>query len=241
MTDKNSNSSKTDKLEKNQKQNKRKITKLEKKLGFEEDRGKSKKLDFSNEGYMKKGISDGSKAGIVATRKAVNEKEDENVGIESIEGVATGVNTVKHAGRSLESYQEKRQEKKLRKYLDHDAKLEQKIGFEKVYEEKYKPKGSNKVNNFFYKKKIQREYNKEIRNTTGTRVIRGFKETTRNAWNSIKRGSKKSSLYILGLLFLFFGIMTLMHSCSSMIMGGLGSIAGSSYQADDINVTNADV
>lgn len=241
MPDKSSKFSKTDKLEKTQKQNQKKIGKLEKKLGFEKDRKKSSSLDFSDEKYIRRGITDGSIAGVFATRKTVNEKEDENVGIESIEGVTSGVNTVKHVGRGLESYQEKRQEKKLQKYLNQDAKLEQKIGFEKVYEDKYKPKGSNRINNYFYKKKIQREYNKEIRNATGTRLIRGFKETTRNAWNSIKLGSKKSSLYILGLLFLFFGIMALMHSCSSMIMGGLGSIAGSSYQADDINVTNADI
>ncbi len=93
MPDKSSNSSKADKLEKTQKQNQKKIRKLEKKLGFEENRKKSSLLDFSDEKYIKRGITDGSMAGVIATRKAVNEKEDENVGIESIEGVNSGVNT----------------------------------------------------------------------------------------------------------------------------------------------------
>ncbi|HHX70825.1 MAG TPA: peptidoglycan DD-metalloendopeptidase family protein [Gallicola sp.] len=36
-------------------------------------------------------------------------------------------------------------------------------------------------------------------------------------------------------------IMSLFHSCSAVMMGGLGAITGSSYQASDLDVTNADL
>ncbi|NLY19907.1 MAG: peptidoglycan DD-metalloendopeptidase family protein [Tissierellia bacterium] len=207
------------------------------KLEFEEGKTKNskfKELDVEKEkgeSVVKKIIPKAAITSLEMIRKSTNETEDENVGIESIEGIEKSYYEGRNIKNRFSNYQKKRDRKKLKKFERSKDISKQNTG----------KSDGRLLDKIFFKKKLQRKYNEEIRKDTGKRRIRGIKETAKHAWDSIRGIGKKSGGYLVVIGVLLLIMMILFHSCSAIMMGGMGAIAGSSYQASDVDVTNADV
>lgn len=108
---------------------------------------------------------------------------------------------------------------------------------------------ANPLSRAFQKRTIRREYAKEVRKGT-VRGIRGAANTAKKTAQKATETAQKTAAFVtrhwkpilvivaavLLLIFLFSGL----SSCGSMLAGGFNSIIGSSYTAEDSDITTVD-
>jgi hypothetical protein len=122
----------------------KKRKKLKSKLGFEEDQsqdGKYKKFfseDYKSKDTVKSIASKGILGSLEIIRKSTNDREDENVGVNTLEGLGT---TIKKSKETKDVFSHYKKNRKLKK-LDKFEKENNKLFFEKQGEknQKRKPK-----------------------------------------------------------------------------------------------------
>ena len=178
----------------------------------------------------------------------IYEVEKENVGVESGHlGERTAESAVRHSARKINSaYRQHR----LKPYLDAEKaekvleKETVKFRYQKAMAENPKL-SSSPLSRFMQKRKIQREYAKEVRaagkagSTISQNVRKTVKEAGKKAVVFIRRGGK----WLVILLPVFLIVVLLgggITSCSSMFTGGLNSVIASSYTAEDADINGAE-
>ncbi|MGO3752033.1 MAG: CD1108 family mobile element protein [Peptoniphilaceae bacterium] len=201
------------------------------KLEFEEGQDK---INLNNKSLVKKSMLAGLSTSNHIIRKSVNNTEDENVGKESAEGLKNSVIKIKATSDKVSNFRSK---KKIRQ-LNPKSKKQDKFNHfsNNINETKKNTKRQKKQN----KKKLQRKYNHDVRKKSEV-AIKGIKEKVKKIFSVFKQGPKKVYVSIIGIIALIFGMMIMLHSCSVLMIGGLGGITASSYQASDLDVTGADV
>lgn len=171
----------------------------------------------------------------------IDEVEDENAGTESIhKAQELGEKVI----RKTSNYRVYRRNKKLMKeYNDFikSKKNRDKLEFNKVLRKDNRYQETSGVSKYIQKWRLKRQYNKKTRKTIKQRFIDGVKGSPIVIKGIVKKSSKKAGAYLIALAFILLMIMVTVQSCSNILMGGIGAVAGTSYQASDKEVTSADV
>lgn len=204
----------------------------------EQDRDNSIKASVSN------AISTVGLIG-VGTNKLYHNKmeelEDENVGTEaSHKTQRLGENLVRKTSNYRVKRKNRRWKKEDREFIRVE-KLGDKLDFNQVLKEDKGYKDLKGINKHIQKWKLKREYSKRKRKTISQKIIGAIKGSLEFIKGIGKKTGKKAGAYIITLAFLMLMIMVIVQSCSNILMGGMGAITGTSYQASDIEVTEADV
>lgn len=221
--------------------------KVKSRLRYDKEKKDSKLFYNENDeaNSIKKAITSTSGLLAVGTNKAYHHKmddvEDENVGVESVH---KSQELGEKALGKTNNYRIHRKNKKLKR--EHQEvikakKLKEKLDFNKTLNEDRKYQESSGMNKYMQKWRLKRQYNQRTRRTLKKRFTDGIKGGSDVIKGVTRKAGKKAGAYIVALAFLLIMIMTITQSCSNIIMGGLGTIAGTSYQASDIEITAADI
>lgn len=108
---------------------------------------------------------------------------------------------------------------------------------------------ANPLSRAFQKRKIRRDYAKAVRNGT----VQGAKTTAATAGKTVKNSTKKAQktgtfiarhkkgfLIATAAVLIFILLFAGLSSCGAMLQGGLTSIVGTSYTAEDEAITDVD-
>ncbi|MDO5714800.1 MAG: peptidoglycan DD-metalloendopeptidase family protein, partial [Tissierellia bacterium] len=223
-------SSETDKKEEKEKSESKK-QKKQSKLLFEEEEKESKYHGTKEGALLKKAVISGAVMASALAKKSIHTEDDDNSGLEALRGAKT---TSIKARRGMKRLQMKREGRRVKKVSKRREK------FRKNSMSEPNATMGKKAKKEFQKKKQQRNYAKTIRKKQ-KKVFGGLKEKIGALWHSIRNSSKRSIAPIVIILLLLLGLMVGMQSCSAIMLGGLGAITGSSYQADDLEITGADL
>lgn len=131
----------------------------------------------------------------------------------------------------------KRKHKEIKKAEELKGKLE----FNKTISKNEAYQEASGFGRYIQKWRIKRQYNQNTHKTLHQRFLQVIKGSLDTVKKITRRANKKAGVYVIALAFLFMMIMVTTQSCSNIIMGRLGTISGTSYQASDIEVTAADV
>ncbi len=171
----------------------------------------------------------------------MEEVEDENVGTEaSHKAQKIGEKLVGKTSNYRTRRKNRRFKKEDKEFIKAD-KLRDKLEFNQVLKQDKDYKDLKRINKHIQKWKLKREYSKKSRKTISQKIIGAIKGSPEFIKGIGKKTGKKAGAYIITLAFLMFIIMVSIQSCSNILMGGMGTITGTSYQASDIDVTEADV
>lgn len=178
----------------------------------------------------------------------IYEVEKENVGVESGHlGERTAESAVRHSARKINSaYRQHR----LKPYLDAEKaekaleKETVKFRYQKAMAENPKL-SSSPLSRFMQKRKIQREYAKEVRaaGKAGSTISQNVRKTIKEAGKKAAVFIRRSGKWLVILLPVFLIVVLLgggITSCSSMFTGGLNSVIASSYTAEDADINGAE-
>lgn len=171
----------------------------------------------------------------------MDEVEDENVGVKSTHQAQE---VGERALRKTSNYSIKRKNRKLKKeYKDYGKtiKLRDKLEFNKVLMKDKRYQELSGISRYIQKWRFKKQYNQRVGKSIGKRLVAGIKGVPTTIKGITKKVGTKAGAYIMALVFLFLMIMVTVQSCSNILMGGLGTIAGTSFQASDLDVTGADV
>lgn len=171
----------------------------------------------------------------------VSEVEDDNIGIESLHKTQLlGERSI----RKSRNYSINRRNKRLKKEnkeIIQNYKLRNKLEFNQLLKEDKAYQDLKGINKHIQRWRLkQNYYKKRSRKSIGKRFMEGLNGLSKTIKDMTKKVTKKAGVYMIALVFLILLIMVSLQSCSNILMGGLGTIAGTSYQASDIEVTGAD-
>ena len=178
----------------------------------------------------------------------IYEVEKENVGVESGHlGERTAEAAVRHTTRKVTSAYRQHRLKPFTEVEKAQMKLEKaeaKLRYQKVLAEN-PHLASNPISRFMQKRKIQREYAREVReagragSTIAQNIRNIFKEPRKKIALLIRKGGKGlvAILPVFLVIILFGGGVS---SCSSMLSGGLNTVLASSYTAEDSDINGAE-
>ena len=176
--------------------------------------------------------------------------EKENVGVESGHlGEIVGEEALRHTTRKVHSAYRQHRLKPFTEVEKAQMKLEKaeaKLRYQKVLAEN-PHLATNPLSRFIQKRKIQREYAREVReagragSTIAQNIRNLFKEPTKKLAVLVRKGAKGlvAILPVFLVIVLFGGGVS---SCSSMLTGGLKTVLASSFTAgySDINGAESD-
>ena len=178
----------------------------------------------------------------------IYEVEKENVGVESGHlGERVGEEALRHTTRKVHSAYRQHRLKPFTEVEKAQMKLEKaeaKLRYQKVLAEN-PHLATNPLSRFIQKRKIQREYAREVReagragSTIAKNVRNLFKEPTKKLAVLVRKGAKGlvAILPVFLVIVLFGGGVS---SCSSMLTGGLNTVLASSYTAEDSDINGAE-
>lgn len=178
----------------------------------------------------------------------IYEVEKENVGVESGHlGERTAEAAVRHTTRKVTSAYRQHRLKPFTEVEKAQMKLEKaeaKLRYQKALAEN-PHLASNPISRFVQKRKIQREYAREVHeagragSTIAQNIRNIFKEPRKKIALLIRKGSKGlvAILPVFLVIILFGGGVS---SCSSMLSGGLNTVLASSYTAEDSDINGAE-
>ena len=178
----------------------------------------------------------------------IYEVEKENVGVESGHlGERTGEVAIRHSARKINSAYRHHRLKPFINAEKAERALEKetvKFRYQKAMAENPKL-ASSPLSRFMQKRKIQREYAKEVRaagragSTIGQNVRKTIKESGKKVAAFVRKGGKwlVVLLPVFLVIVLFGGGIT---SCSSMLTGGLNSVIATSYTAEEADINGAE-
>ena len=178
----------------------------------------------------------------------IYEVEKENVGVESGHlGERVGEEALRHTTRKVHSAYRHHRLKPFTEVEKAQMKLEKaeaKLRYQKVLAEN-PHLATNPLSRFIQKRKIQREYAREVReagragSTIAQNIRNLFKEPTKKLAVLVRKGAKGliAILPVFLVIVLFGGGVS---SCSSMLTGGLNTVLASSYTAEDSDINGAE-
>lgn len=178
----------------------------------------------------------------------IYEVEKENVGVESGHlGERVGEEALRHTTRKVHSAYRQHRLKPFTEVEKAQMKLEKaeaKLRYQKVLAEN-PHLATNPLSRFIQKRKIQREYAREVReagragSTIAQNIRNLFKEPTKKLAVLVRKGAKGlvAILPVFLVIVLFGGGVS---SCSSMLTGGLNTVLASSYTAEDSDINGAE-
>ena len=178
----------------------------------------------------------------------IYEVEKENVGVESGHlGERVGEEALRHTTRKIHSAYRQHRLKPFTEVEKAQMKLEKaeaKLRYQKVLAEN-PHLATNPLSRFIQKRKIQREYAREVReagragSTIAQNIRNLFKEPTKKLAVLVRKGAKGlvAILPVFLVIVLFGGGVS---SCSSMLTGGLNTVLASSYTAEDSDINGAE-
>lgn len=252
-----------DKTNTGKNQNKKDISNLRKKEKANNNNTKSKayktKLKFQNnttknEKTIKNKESKSSLGGNIAgiskmtnkrianlSHSKISNEEDGNLGVESLHKTELVLEDSLEKGKQFKNYQNNRKIKKLKKFERKNLKNKEKLDFSKTWKSDRKYTKGSSINKFFQKRRIKKEYNKKKYGGIGKRILTAIKGNGDTASYLVKKLSSKAINYVVALFLLAMLIIVISNAASTILLGGMGVVSGSSYQAGDLDVTGADI
>lgn len=220
-------------------------TKTQSRLQFDRKNKKNKLLHNADnvDNPIKKVLATSGQIIDISSSKAFHNKmeevEDENVGAESIHKSQEFAEGTLRKGKNYSIRRKNRKLKRKHKEIKKVEELKGELEFNKTISKNEVYQEANGFGRYIQKWRIKRQYNQNTHRTLHQRFLQGIKGSLDRVKEITKRANKKAGIYVIALVFLFVMIMVTTQSCSNIIMGGLGTIAGTSYQASDIEVTAA--
>ena len=211
------------------------------KLSFEEKQPK-KKSDFKMGGAI-------TTTGL-AGREAVRRYEqldrfsdaEENSALQAAEvGKETAEGVARKSSGKLNHGLKNRTEQTASKRLEaRSARLSHRSRFEESLKTNNTYQKSGGVKKQFQKIKLKRAYNKKVYGTYATRMKKGLKGAVKAVKQAVISGAKRIGLYavlIAALVLMMFGVIS---SSAGMMANGISVVIATSYQANDLKVTEAE-
>ena len=195
-----------------------------------------------------KPISAAANTGENVIHGKIYEVEKENVGVEAGHmGERTAEAALGYSTRKMMSSYRNHKLKPFTEVEKAKIKLEKetaKYKYQKILEENPNL-STNPISRFMQKRKIQREYAREVReagragSTIAQNIRNIFKEPRKKIALLIRKGGKGlvAILPVFLVIILFGGGVS---SCSSMLSGGLNTVLASSYTAEDSDINGAE-
>ncbi|MGO1651605.1 CD1108 family mobile element protein [Senegalia sp. (in: firmicutes)] len=171
----------------------------------------------------------------------ISDEEEENLGVKSLHKTELVLENSLKKGKQFKNYQNNRKIKKLKKFERENLKNKEKLDFNKVLKSNKKYTKGNSINKFFQKRRIKKEYNKKKYGGIGKRILTAIKGNGNTASYLVKKLSSKAINYVVALFLLAMLIIVISNAASTILLGGMGVVSGSSYQAGDLDVTGADI
>lgn len=231
----------------NKKKDNKSKSKPKSKLKFQKD----VKKDSTN--IKKKESNESVGSNVVAIGKSTNkgianiahnkisDNEDENIGVESLHKTELVLEDGVEKAKQFKKYQKNRKIKNLKKFESKTLKSKEKLDFEKVLKSDKKYENKNSLNKLFQKRRIKKAYNKKKYGGIGQRIVGAIKGNGETIAYSAKKLSSKAINYVIALFLLVMMVIIISNAASTILLGGMGVVSGSSYQASDLDVTNADI
>ena len=195
-----------------------------------------------------KPISAAANTGENVIHGKIYEVEKENVGVEAGHmGERTAEAAARYSTRKMTAAYRNHKLKPFTEAEKAQIRLEKetaKYKYQKILEEN-PHLATNPLSRFMQKRKIQREYAREVReagragSTIAQNIRNIFKEPRKKIALIIRKGGKGlvAILPVFLVIILFGGGVS---SCSSMLSGGLNTVLASSYTAEDSDINGAE-
>jgi murein DD-endopeptidase MepM/ murein hydrolase activator NlpD len=237
---KKSNSKSNSYVKKNKKADK-KLTKKKFSLNFEEKKVKAKLLKKTGKAFIATDTL--TRETIIRYNQVENLSDsDENSALQASDASAEvskkildrNISRLKHGnGNKSKKILTKNLERKSVK-LKYDTKFEKNLKSNKIYQ------NSKGMNKYYQKLKLKKSYNQNIYGTYKQRI----KKILVGTGNKFKEATmiivRKVGVYALVMLIGMVFISTAIASFSAMLSNGITMTISTSYQADDLEITNAE-
>ena len=240
----NSKTNKENKFHRYKKSNRKadeKLTKKKSSLNFEEKKVKDKLLKKTGKAFIVTGAS--TRETIIRYNQIENLSDSDGNSALQASDASIGVSkkivdrNTSRLKQGLSSKSKNISVKNLERKsvkLKYDTKFEKNLKSNKIYQ---KSKGMNK---YYQRLKLKKSYNQKIYGTPKQRVKKMLTSTGKKFKEATMVVVKKVGIYALILLLGMLFISTAIASFSAMLSNGITMTISTSYQATDLEITNAE-